>query len=133
MSCLKPLSSNKSLKDLCERVTKELRARGILVAIQNSVSTSSIYVKFDHGMLRSLRIGDHYGKAKYKYGYEIGPHIKTRNDFFSTIEGQPFIRVRFPFDQIDDLITEIRLERSNKRAKYTPELYEMYKKQNIER
>ena len=36
-----------------------------------SVTTTSIYMKTPDGF--SLRVGDHHGKEKYKYKYNLGP------------------------------------------------------------
>mgnify|MGYP007069469151 CR=1 FL=1 len=44
-----------------------------------SVTTSSVYIKTPDGY--SLRVGDHNGKEKYKYKYNLGPQYSSLGEW----------------------------------------------------
>lgn len=117
-----------STTTLLKQVKKALEEHGISVDVQKAITTTSAYLKLDNGALKSLRIGDHAGKRKYHYGYEIGTHIKNYQEFFGTFDGKTYIRLKFPSDQIEELVTAIRLERTNKILKYGEFRYNQLKK-----
>jgi hypothetical protein len=107
-----------STQTIYKKVKRALEDHGIQVEVDKAVTTTSIYLRLDNGMLKSLRIGDHAGKKKYRYGYEIGTHIKNYQEFFGEYDGKVYIRLKYPADNIEDLIEAIRLERTNKILKY---------------
>ena len=107
-----------STEVLLKKVKRALEEHDISVDVQKAITTTSIYVKLDNGALKSLRIGDHSGKRRYHYGYEIGSHVKNYHEFFGEWDGKAYIRIRFPVDQIEELVTAIRLERTNKILRY---------------
>lgn len=113
---------------LLKKVKKALEEHDISVTVQKAITTTSIYCKLDNGALKSLRIGDHGGKRKYHYGYEIGTHVKNYHEFFGEFDGRTYIRIRFPADQIEELVTAVRLERTNKIVKYGEPKYRQVKK-----
>lgn len=56
--------------------------------IWHRAATGSIYIKFPHWMLGSIRIGDHNKREKYKYRFEVrtdlepaGVVIKNKNTY----------------------------------------------------
>ena len=62
-------SSDESI-ELCEKMAKEFLSLCPGAYIRNcSVTTSSIYIKTPDGL--SLRVGDHNGKEKYKYKWNL--------------------------------------------------------------
>lgn len=113
---------------LLKQVKRALEEHGISVTVQKAITTTSIYVKLDNGALKSLRIGDHSGKRKYHYGYEIGSHIRNYHEYFGQVGDKTFIRLQFPVDQIEALTTAVRLERTNKILKWGKPQYEKLKK-----
>ena len=69
-------SSQKSI-ERAERLYAEVRNAIPGVMLRNrSVTTSSIYCKTPDGF--SLRIGDHSGKEKYAYKWNLGPQYGKR-------------------------------------------------------
>lgn len=59
-----------SLNDIAEAVIEKLRGK-VIIHRYDSFSTNSIYLKFDYGVARSLRISDHDGKRHLKYHFNI--------------------------------------------------------------
>ena len=60
----------KSLNDIAEAVIQQLQGK-VIIHRYDSFSTNSIYLKFDYGVARSLRISDHDGKRHLKYHFNI--------------------------------------------------------------
>lgn len=107
-----------STNTILKKVRRALEDEGIHVEVEKAITTTSVYIKLDGGALKSLRIGDHAGKRKYRFGYEIGSHIKNYQEFFGEYDGNVYIRLRFPADQVDELVTAIKMEKLNKVSKY---------------
>lgn len=59
-----------SLNDIANAVIEKLRGK-VIIHRYDSFSTNSIYLKFDYGVARSLRISDHDGKRHLKYHFNI--------------------------------------------------------------
>lgn len=91
-----------------DEIVKDIRARlrveGIHVAIQPSVTTTSCYLTFDYGVLKRARVGDHPGKPKYNYRFEIGEHVETFKVIEKTFRDHTYDTYRIPADRIDELI-----------------------------
>ncbi len=67
--------STKKSTQLCDELAKLVLEKIPGSFIRNeSVTTSSVYMKTPDGY--SLRIGDHNGKQKYHYKYNLGPQYK---------------------------------------------------------
>ena len=66
--------SNRASYELSEQLLSDLRKRLPYVSVRNrAVTTSSIYCKTPDGF--SLRIGDHKGREKYQYKWNLGPQF----------------------------------------------------------
>lgn len=61
---------NKELDQIAESVIQKLRGK-VIIHRYDSVSTNSIYLKFDYGVACSLRISDHNGYKHLDYRYNI--------------------------------------------------------------
>lgn len=107
-------------------IKKTLESAGITVKVQPSITTSSFYLILDNKALGSLRIGDHPGKSKYHYKYEIGSHIRNKHEFYGTFNGKTFVRLKFPAAEVDELVKTIRLEKWNKVMKFGKVNYERW-------
>lgn len=99
---------------IARQIIRRLVPLGVHVLRQNSITTSSVYLKFDFGVLHSCRIGDHKGKEKYSYRYNIGPGISER---FTDTTG-PYPRCYYSVNDIEELIFDVLAERSQKLARY---------------
>jgi hypothetical protein len=69
----------KRLQSLAEHLQSLLIDAGFVVHRYDAISTCSIYLKMDFGLVGSLRVSDHPGKKHLEYSFEIGPHIKAHH------------------------------------------------------
>ena len=106
------------IRELRRRVLTELKDLGAYVYY--SATTGSIYIKFEDARLCSLRIGDHDGKEKYKYKWNLRFDIK---DSYETWDGG-VRRFYFPITQVSKFVTRLRKyystiqEQDNKEFEY---------------
>lgn len=110
-------------RQLTKAITSALEARGVHVEVKPAVTTTSVYLAFDGGLLKQARIGDHRGKG-YHYTFEIGRHVKPPFQVEMTYQGSPYTRYRYTDQQVDDLVTQVLILRSNLRAKYGKDWYD---------
>lgn len=61
-------------------IIRELERKGIVAFIYHGALTGSVYVKFGDSRLRSLRIGDHDGRSKYKYKWNLRSDIASSGE-----------------------------------------------------
>lgn len=115
---------------IVKAITKALTEKGIHVAVKPAVTTSSVYLAFDGGLLKQARVGDHRGRG-YHYTFEIGKHVKPPFEVQLTYEGHEYTRYRYTDEQVEDLITQVLILRSNIRAKYGKDWYEKARKKAL--
>lgn len=110
-------------KQLLTKLKAALRKHSIEVSVQPAVTTDSLYLRLDRGVLGSLRIGNHHGRPKYHYTYEIGRHIPSYLEIKREYLGGEFSQHKFPEDRLPQLVQQILIERANLRSKYSTEKY----------
>lgn len=110
---------------LLGEITRRLRARGVHVHVHPAVTTSSVYLRFDHGVLKQARIGDHRGKG-YFYTYEIGKHVKSCAQIKKSFEGREYIIYRYSPEFVGDLVMQVLTLRANLYGRYGKPQYERY-------
>lgn len=62
---------------------RRFKSHGIETYIYHVATTGSVYVKFTDERLRSIRIGNHNGRSKYRYKWNLRSDVKrhyTEND-----------------------------------------------------
>ena len=64
-------ASTKQIKEIADKVCRQLLDRGVVIQRYEAYSTNSIYLKFDCGLANSLRIGDHKGKQNLSYMFMV--------------------------------------------------------------
>lgn len=109
-------------KALTGEISRRLEVRGVAVTVKHAVTTTSVYLDFDYGVLKKARVGDHKGRA-YNFTYEIGAHVQPPYEIEMTYSGQTYTRHRYTPDRIGDLIQEVLIMRSNMWAKYGKDNY----------
>ena len=112
------------VNEAAEYLIERLKELGFHVLRLDAVTTSSIYLKVDYGLCHSIRVGDHKGKKKYKYRYNVDISRKARG--YSKNEG--LIRHFFTGNK-KDLDQLIRLVQENKQRivqKYGERNYNKY-------
>ncbi len=68
-----------------------------------SAATGSQYIKFEDPRLGSLRIGDHKGREKYRYKWNLMVGGERR-----TVQTGKILRHFYPISDIDAMCSEIR-------------------------
>lgn len=101
-----------------DNIVSQLTTAGIEVSVYKAYSTSSFYLLLDRGVLKTLRVGDHKGKKKYHYTYEIGSHIREYREVPKTYKDREYALFKYPEADVDSLVTDIRIRKSNLKAKY---------------
>lgn len=119
-------SKGDKIRAAADWIIKQAAQEGIVVMRYDAYSSDSVYLKFDDGVLGSLRISDHKGKKhlKYKYNLTLGSPLKIEDD-------RGFTRVYAPFNEIELLWTKIVHDRDNLVSRYGT-LYEQYMQNNRE-
>ena len=69
-----------------------------------AVTTDSFYIKFKDERLRSLRVGDHGGKKKYRYKWNLRLDM---HKFEKTVK-KGAVRYFYPIDQLPQLILHMQ-------------------------
>lgn len=121
------------LKDIAQYISEKLLQQGFIIHRYDAYSTCSIYLKLDYGVMHSIRISDHKGKAYLSYKYNIESSVKyskwskDKNGFWryycSTKK-----------EDIDNLINIIIADKLQKKTMYKNkynEIMESYKQQTI--
>jgi hypothetical protein len=106
--------SKKRIKDTADYVVKVMKSQGVIVQRYDALSTLSVYLKFDYGLLNTLRISDHRGKDKLSYKYNIRTDIET---YYQSGEGATEMNF-YPFSEVDACLKKILLVRFAKIARY---------------
>jgi hypothetical protein len=70
-------------------------------------TTGSAYIRFKNPLLCSIRLGDHNGKEKYKYKYNVRSDIQKSH----TEVDRGTWRWYFKVEEIESLIAELRKRR----------------------
>lgn len=109
-------------KDLTKIITDALEAVGIDVRVQHAITTTSVYLQFDGGLLKSARVGDHKGR-QYNYTYEIGSHVQPPFEIEKIYMGQPYTRYRYKPEDVEKLVQRVRVMRTDLTHKYGKDWY----------
>ena len=123
----KRLSTKDLLNLTAQRVIELLKAQGVTIQRYDSYSTNSIYLKFDYGVLNSLRISDHPGKKHLAYRYNLAQNIQQPyQDKHSGYD-----RFYASLDDIEMMVNKILFDRRTKLLNYGWENYVTYMENNI--
>jgi hypothetical protein len=95
-------------EQICEYLINKLKKHGITVQYYHAMTTSSIYIKVDYGVLHTIRIADHKGKKglSYRYNVEVGKVGEMR-----IYKNNGVKRIFFPVDKLETLIAHIISDR----------------------
>lgn len=121
------MRKTRDLSAIANELIDALHDRGFVIQRYDAYSTNSIYLKLDYGVSNSIRIGDHQGKKKLNYRYNIGPGISR---FYRKDDQYP--RFYFPDDQVMKLVDLIEEERIQRIRKYGTKRYFQYMEKNRE-
>lgn len=115
---------NPSIKQTADTIIQALKAEGIIIQYYESITSKSVYLKLDYGVLKSLRISDHNGKKHLKYRYNIQTNIqRSRYD-------REQKRFYYPMSDVNRLIEQILKDRNDKTTRYGQAKYNEFMFQN---
>lgn len=106
-------------------VVNECKREGIVVMRYNAIGTHSVYLKFDDGVLGSMRISDHKGKKYLKYKYNLTLGSPRRKHVVSC-----HTRWYAPFQDIELMWQQVMNDRDTIVDRYGPYLYQQFMKKN---
>lgn len=69
-----------------------------------AVTTSSTYIKLPHWALGSVRVGDHRGREKYRYRWEL--RLDVPPDTWEEYEDRGVVRLRFGSGMLEEFVLE---------------------------
>ena len=111
------------MKEVADKIVELCAERGIMVHRYDASSTCSIYLKFDNGVLGSLRISDHPSKSKFKHKYEMAPTIKRR---MVSYNGEGVMYIKYNVNDYEKFIEDLEYERKRLLDKWLWFRYEFY-------
>lgn len=128
MTTKEKISNSSKMDKAANYIIENLKREDIKIMRYNSITTDSIYLKLDDGVIGSLRISDHPGKRhlKYKYNLILG------GSYSKYVQGD-ITRYFFPFREIGTLVAKIMWDKSNILSKYGANTYKDFMYRNRER
>lgn len=119
-------SMGATIEKTVDQLIEALKKRGIHLLRYNAYSTKSVYLKMDWGVLATIRVSDHLGKAQYPYKYNLITTAKKGQTFVD----QGIVREFYTIKEIEALIRDIEMEREEKWHKYGRSNYQKYIEEN---
>ena len=101
-------------QEVAEYVCRQLEGK-VIVHRYDAYSTNSIYLKFDYGVAKSLRISDHPGKKHLAYRYNID---FARKHYAVKYSPQGYPRYYYPVSAVDRVIKDILDAKRAKEYRY---------------
>lgn len=99
-----------------EKLIAKLKQHGITIQYYHAMTTNSIYLKLDYGVLNTIRISDHKGKANLSYRYNFAKNISGTK--LQRLRGKGDLpRFFAPFSRLDDMVNVILHDRDDKYKK----------------
>ena len=110
-------------ESLVNEIKSRLRAEGINVKVQHAIKTTSSYLAFDYGVLKRCRVGDHPGKPKLNYRYEIGPHIGSSKSIEKNFHDHTYLIHKIAAGDVERLVSEVLAMREEMIERYGEDGY----------
>lgn len=117
----------KRIMTTADNIVKYMKAAGLMIQRYDSVSTLSVYLKFDFGLCGSLRISDHKSKDNLTYKYNVRTDVEA---YYSNGEGATEANF-FPIGDWEAACRMILIRRYRKIGKYGFEWYERTMNQTV--
>ena len=76
-----------NLKEIAEGLVNELKLVGVDAYIWHAATTGSAYIRFDDNRIGSVRLGDHAGRKKLKYKWNIRTDFPKNHKKWHKVEG----------------------------------------------
>ena len=112
------------IKKATDKIINALKAEGVIIQYYQSMTSQSVYLKLDYGVLKSVRISNHNGKAHLKYRYNIQSNIRKRR------YDRQDKRFYYPTSDANIMIEQILKDRNDKISRYGQAKYNRFMMQN---
>lgn len=115
--------------DVIQKLAREVvDALGDTFIIQryDSVTSRSVYLKFDYGVCNSLRLSDHEGKPYYSYKFNIGTHIER----IRRVE-EEYTRFYYPEHETERFFRDVIELKESIIQSYGYNAYQKFKRRNL--
>ena len=113
-----------AMRHIADDIVRRLKAEGITVQRYDAMTSKSVYLKLDYGVLKTVRISDHKSKKHLLYRYNLGDDVRTRRYDRAT---QRFF---YPIHDVDGMVRQILRDRDDKRRRYGND-YDAFMQDNI--
>jgi len=109
---------------IIDMIINTLKQHGIVIQRYNSITSNSVYLKLDYGVLKSIRISDHPSKKHLHYRYNLQRDL-SKNRYDKATK-----RFFYPVSDVDKMIQQILSDRNDKKKRFGAN-YERYMMENI--
>lgn len=70
------MNTSVNFKEIADKLISELEKKEIEAYVWHVAKTGSVYIRFSDSRMCSVRLGDHNGRSKLKYKYNLRSDIK---------------------------------------------------------
>ena len=103
-------------------IIRQLKENHITLQRYDSLTSKSVYLKMDLGVLKSIRINNHKGKKHLHYRYNLQSNIKSSH------YDRRNKRFYYTYNDVDKMIEQILSDRKDKLNRYKNKYYEYMQK-----
>jgi len=107
-----------------DKIINTLKQHGIIIQRYDSITSNSIYLKLDYGVLKSIRISDHPSKKHLHYRYNL------QRDLITSRYDKRTKRFFYPTADVDRMLQQILSDRNDKKQRFGAN-YDRYMMENI--
>lgn len=115
-----------TVEETAAAIIAQCRKHGIVVLRYDSVSSCSIYLRLDEGVLGTVRISDHKSKKRGKHRYNLlvngRTYVKNHNNGFTEYHTS--------LDNVGQMFRRVLKEREFLKKTYLPFRYKHYMRVN---
>ncbi len=109
----------KNYQNVAQCVVNRANKHGLGAYIWHSATTGSAYIRFKDSRMCSVRIGNHNGRDRYKYKFNLRSDIKQKR----LTKDKEVWRLYFPIGDVDGLVSAL-LERKKRIENWTHTKYQ---------
>lgn len=103
---------------VADDISNALLPLGVTIHRNDSITTLSVYLKFDYGVLNSVRISDHRGKDQFVFKYNIRTDVEEAYTSNAVAFAQSTEHHFFPLADWEKVVRRILIHRAMLIGKY---------------
>lgn len=107
-------SPEETIQAAAEHLIKEIKKYDITVLRYDSMTSNSVYLKLDDGLLGTVRISDHHGKPNLHYRYNM---LLGLVDSMEKVIVDDKEKYYFPFRLIEAMVAKITYDRDRRKKR----------------